>query len=238
MTTEAPSTLSTRRGEVAADAVIHAIGIVAAAAGAVALIVIAVVQQDGVEIATVSAYSLGLLAMLGFSALYNIARRSPRRDLFQRLDHAAIFVMIAGTYTPFTTLGLSGSWAVGMTIFVWTAAALGIGLRLMLFAPSAIGDSRPRSISSSAGSGYRRLAAPRSVGPAVLILLAVGGGLYSVGIIFHAFDALPFQNAIWHGFVLIARGDPFRRRRDAGGRLRRLIAAICLCRATVLSTSR
>lgn len=205
MTAEAPSVKSTtRRGEIAADAAIHAVALVAAAAGAAVLIVTAVVQRDGVEIATVSAYSLGLLAMLSFSALYNFARHSRHRDLFQRLDHAAIFVMIAGTYTPFTTLALSGSWAIGMTVFVWVAAALGIGLRLMVSAER----YQTLSIALYLAFGWAGLIVAwplfGSVGPAILILLAVGGVVYSLGTIVHAFDALPFRNAIWHGFVVTA----------------------------------
>jgi len=70
-------------------------------------------------------YSVCLLTMLGCSAAYNLASNAPRRRLLRRFDHAAIFLMIAGTYTPFTTCRLDGVWAIGMTAAVWTGAVTG-----------------------------------------------------------------------------------------------------------------
>src|SRR3979411_2781271 len=106
-----PPTMN-RRAEIAADAILHAIGIAAAVMGAGALIVIAAIKRNGLELVTVTAYSLGLLAMLICSTGYNMSERSRYCELLRRFDHAAIFVMIAGTYTPFTALALRGDWAV------------------------------------------------------------------------------------------------------------------------------
>ena len=108
MTGEVASCPTSRRAELAADAVVHAIGITAAVVGAAALVVIAAINRDGLQLVTVTAYSVGLLAMLVCSTVYNMAERSRHRELLRRFDHAAIFVMIAGTYTPFTTLALPG----------------------------------------------------------------------------------------------------------------------------------
>ena len=121
-----------RPAEFAADRLVHVVGLVAAGVGVLVLAVLAATSGRPIDLIPVSAYALGLFAMLGFSAAYNIARRSRHRDLLRRFDHAAIFAMIAGTYTPFTTLALSGSWAIGMTILVWTIAGLGIALKLIL----------------------------------------------------------------------------------------------------------
>jgi len=193
-----------RRAELAADAVVHGIGIAAAVIGAGALIVIAAVKRNGLELATVTTYSFGLLAMLICSTVYNMAERSRYRELLRRFDHAAIFVMIAGTYTPFTTIGLAGGWAVAMTIFVWLAAALGVILKLAVSS----GRFAKLSIALYLIFGWLGMVIMwpllGAVGIPILILLAVGGVIYSLGTIVHAFDRLPFQRAIWHGFVVTA----------------------------------
>ena len=193
-----------RPAEFAADRLVHVVGLVAAGVGVLVLAVLAATSGRPIDLIPVSAYSLGLFAMLGFSAAYNIARRSRHRDLLRRFDHAAIFAMIAGTYTPFTTLALSGSWAIGMTILVWTIAGLGIALKLIL--PQRRWEGL--SVALYLVFGWIVLIAvgplSRAVDTSVLVLLGAGGVVYSLGVIFHGWGRLPFQNAIWHGFVLAA----------------------------------
>jgi hemolysin III len=193
-----------RPAEFAADRLVHVVGLVAAGVGVLVLAVLAATSGRPIDLIPVSAYALGLLAMLGFSAAYNIARRSRHRDLLRRFDHAAIFAMIAGTYTPFTTLALSGSWAIGMTILVWTIAGLGIALKLIL--PQRRWEGL--SVALYLVFGWIVLIAvgplSRAVDTSVLVLLGAGGVVYSLGVIFHGWGRLPFQNAIWHGFVLAA----------------------------------
>lgn len=190
-------------GELAADGVVHALGIVLGVAGAVAIVVVAALRLDLSQIAPIFIYAAGLLAMLGCSAAYHLLRSSRRRELLQRFDHAAIFVMIAGTYTPFTTLRLDGAWAYSLTAVIWTIAALGIAVKLW----------QPRRIERLStllylAMGWIGLIAVgpflKSLGGSTLALLAVGGALYSIGVIFHVWRSLRYQNAIWHGFVLIA----------------------------------
>ena len=191
------------RSERIADYCVHALGVAAGLIGAVVLIAIAVGQDDTLLVPAVVIYSVGLTAMLGFSALYNIAPSEPRKALFQRLDHAAIFVMIAGSYTPFALNALGGVWGYCLLTFVWLVALNGAILKY--FAPH-----RLAKISTCLYLllGWSGLAA---IGPLVealsfgaIVLLAVGGGLYSIGAAFHHWERLPFQNAIWHGFVLAA----------------------------------
>ncbi len=193
-----------RPAEFAADRLVHVVGLVAAGVGVLVLAVLAATGGRPIDLIPVSAYAMGLLAMLGFSAAYNIARRSRHRDLLRRFDHAAIFAMIAGTYTPFTTLALSGSWAIGMTILVWTIAGLGIALKLIL--PQRRWEGL--SVALYLVFGWIVLIAvgplSRAVDTSVLVLLGAGGVVYSLGVIFHGWGRLPFQNAIWHGFVLAA----------------------------------
>ena len=190
--------------EQAADRVIHALGICLGVIGAVALVRVTAIDGRPGDIAPILIYVAGLLAMLGCSAAYNVFHTSGRREWLRRFDHAAIFAMIAGTYTPFTTRLVSG-WSSGLTAVIWTVAAVGIALKLW----------QPRRIETISivlylALGWIGLAA---AGPFMavldartLALLASGGIVYTAGVIFHLWRRLPYQNAIWHGFVLVAAG--------------------------------
>ena len=191
--------------EVMADGIVHLIGIIAAIVAAGALLGIAIKRHDPGELAVISIYAAALIAMLGFSAAYNFAASIRWREIFYRFDHAGIFAMIAATYTPFTVLRLDGAWGDGLTALVWTVAGIGIALKLgfprrfeaffivLYLALGWIGMI-----------AYEPLMA--SLGPATLILLATGGVLYTTGVIFHVWERLPFQRAVWHGFVVAAAG--------------------------------
>jgi len=189
--------------ELAADRAVHLLGLGLGLPAAVAVVASAAGGGWG-ELLSVALYAAGLLAMLGCSAAYHLRRTSPRRDWLCRLDHAAIFAMIAGTYTPFT-LKLERAWATGLTAGIWTMAALGIAAKLW----------RPRALPSLSVALYLALGwiGLVALGPftstlalTTLLLLALGGVLYSAGVIFHLWQRLPYQNAIWHGFVLVAAG--------------------------------
>jgi hemolysin III len=189
--------------ELAADRAVHLLGLGLGLPAAVAVVASAAGGGWG-ELLSVALYAAGLLAMLGCSAAYHLRRTSPRRDWLRRLDHAAIFAMIAGTYTPFT-LKLERAWATGLTAGIWTMAALGIAAKLW----------RPRALPSLSVALYLALGwiGLVALGPftstlalTTLLLLALGGVLYSAGVIFHLWQRLPYQNAIWHGFVLVAAG--------------------------------
>jgi hemolysin III len=184
-----------------ADGVVHALGLILGVAGAAALVLLVLFDGDPVLRAPLFIYAAGLLAMLACSAAYNVFPSSPRRDWLRRFDHAAIFAMIAGTYTPFTTLRLNGAWSSGLTAVIWAIAAVGMAVKLL----------RPRrfetiSIVLYLALGWIGLVALRplltSLDTTTLALLAAGGVLYTVGVVFHVWESLPYHNAIWHGFVL------------------------------------
>ncbi len=112
-----------RAGELAADRLIHLTGTLAGVVGSAIMLGIAADVADRSTFLASLIYSVCLLTMLGGSAAYNLASIAPRRRLLRRFDHAAIFLMIAGTYTPFTTCRLDGVWAIGMTAAVWIGHA-------------------------------------------------------------------------------------------------------------------
>ena len=191
-------------GELFADRTVHIVGLVVGISAAITLTLIVAIERNWSALVTVVAYSVGLVAMLSFSAAYNLAHRSPHRHILRRLDHAAIFAMIAGTYTPFTILGLERRLADRHDHRVWSLARdRNCG---EAFRAGAIGRPAFRPLYLVFGwMGDRRLGrSSHGLSPAVLILLAVGGGLYSIGALFHALQRMPYQNAIWHAFVLTA----------------------------------
>jgi hemolysin III len=187
-----------------ADLVIHLAGLVAALFGGGVLLGLSLGLGRLSQAAAIGVYSAGLLLMLALSTAYNFSS-DRRRPLLRRLDHAGIFVMIAGSYTPFTTHVLTGAWAWGMTGVVWAIAGLGVAAKL--FAP---GLGRRFWIGIYLALGWIVLVAIRPIVQglqlAPLILLAVGGALYTSGIIFYVNKRLTFCRAIWHGHIVAAAG--------------------------------
>jgi len=183
-----------------ADLAVHAIGLGFAAVGGAMLLALAVALGTAGQAAAVLVYVAGLVAMLALSAAYNFSRLR-WRPLLRRLDHAAIFVMIAGSYTPFTTQRLHGGWALGMTAAVWALALAGVAGKLFL-----PGLGRRFWVGLYLALGWLALIALGPIVNAVprqaLWLLAAGGLVYSLGSIFYVIERLSFRRAIWHGHVV------------------------------------
>ena len=191
------------RYELVADGAVHLVGVALGAAGAAALVVMAALNHLGwIESVSLGVYAAALLAMLGVSAAYNMWPIGPRKWFLRRFDHALIYFMIAGTYTPLVALVGNGPVAWSLLAMVWTVAAVGIGIKL--FMP---GRFDRVSIVLYLMLGWSGLLAYESVmsgmTPAALWLLAAGGLLFSIGVVFHVWRTLPYQNAIWHAFVLV-----------------------------------
>ena len=191
------------RAERLTDAIVHAVGLGLAAIGCLVLLATVPPHVDLVPLLALMVYAFGLMAMLGCSALYNLTRDPVRRRRYRRFDHCGIFLMIAGTYTPFTLVALGDTTSKLLLAFVWMVALAGIVLELT-------GSQRGDVVltASYIALGWVILV---QVGPLALALslsslalLLTGGALYTVGAIFHHWRSLPYHNAIWHGFVLAA----------------------------------
>lgn len=190
------------RRERTADAAVHAAGIGFVTLGGTFLIALAWPGDIG-RLVAISFYVFGLAAGIGCSALYNLVAAPRAKERLRRLDHAAIYVMIAGTYTPFATLAIGGTWGKILLVLVWTGAVLGVAVKLAL----------PRRFDRASMVAYLLLgwSILPAIGPLVaalsvtgLVLLFSGGALYSLGVLFHLAARLPYQNAIWHAMVLAA----------------------------------
>jgi hemolysin III len=187
-----------------ADLIVHIAGLTLALFGGGLALGLAVSNGMLGKVAAVSIYALGLIAMLAFSLAYNFAKPS-WQPFLRRLDHAGIFLMIAASYTPFTTQALTGAWSIGMTTAVWSLAALGMAGKMFL-----PGLGKTIWVVLYLALGWMVVIAIKPMieeVPAVAMwLLAAGGVVYSVGTIFYAAKGLKFRRAIWHGHVVAAAG--------------------------------
>jgi hemolysin III len=190
------------RAELIADGIVHALGIGFGLIATTALIVLAAVFASAFEIVSVSVYAAGLLAMFGFSAAYNLWPVSPRKWLLRRFDHSAIYILIAATYTPFFVQFSDRVFGLSLLAGVWGVAIIGVMFKL--FWP---GRFDKVSVGLYLAMGWSGLiaydAGVTSLPQLALWFIVAGGALYTLGIIFHAWQRLRFQNAIWHSFVLL-----------------------------------
>ena len=188
------------RTEDAADAVILVLGVLFAINGGAWLLF----HVTGFSVVvSCSIYCVGLVAMLTASAVYNLAPHGSVKDWLRRFDHAAIFIMIAATYTPFAVNRLAQPAGGVILGLIWLAATVGVTLK-MLF---------PRrfemaSIALYLGMGWLIITVIKPLSAAMAAtdfwLLMAGGLIYSAGVFFYLLERLPFHKAIWHGFVLVA----------------------------------
>lgn len=189
------------RGEEIANSVSHGVGLVAALAAAPFLVVHAVRRGGTGAIVGASVFAATMVLLYLASTLYHALPRNRAKRVFQVIDHGAIFLLIAGTYTPFTLGVLRGAW--GWTLFglVWGLAAVGIVLK-------AVGRLRHRTLSTLLylGMGWLILIAIRPLWLRVplsgLLWLLLGGIAYTAGLAFFAAKGVRYSHFVWHLFVL------------------------------------
>ena len=187
--------------ELVVDAIVHGLGLVKALVFGTVLLVLAA-QGDAVRhIAALLLYVGTLVAVLGISLAFNLWPASPVKRILARLDQAAIFLFIAGTYTPFLAIIGDTSAAPVMMSVIWGASLVGMALKLIV--PERFGRLAIVLYLAIGWSGvlvFQLLAA--ALPASTLWLLLAGGVTYSAGIVFHLWEKLHFQNALWHVFVV------------------------------------
>jgi hemolysin III len=179
----------------------HLVGALLAVAGAVWLLVLAVNSGDGWKVFSVAVYGVALVVLYSASTLFHSVR-GRAKPILQKLDHLSIYLLIAGSYTPFCLVTLRGPWGWSLFAIVWTLAAIGM---LQEIKPRS--EARVLSLVIYAVMGWIVIVAIKpliaSLGMAGFIWLAAGGILYTVGIIFFAFDErFRHWHGIWHLFVI------------------------------------
>ena len=190
------------RAELIADGVVHAVGVCFGLIAATVLVVLTAVYATTFEVVGVSIYVAGLLAMLMLSAIYNLWPVSRAKWILRRFDHSAIYVLIAATYTPFIMQVKDSVFAIAILIGVWCVAIFGVVLKLAL--PGRYDRLAVGLYLAMGWSGVILYDAVVAALPGMALwFVLAGGALYSLGVIFHAWHRLRFQNAIWHSFVLL-----------------------------------
>jgi hemolysin III len=183
-----------------ADAVIHVLGVLFAINASLWLLW----HVTGLPVAvSVFVYCAGLLAMICASAAYNLAPHGASKAILRRLDHSAIFIMIAATYTPFAMNRLGAPYGGLILTAIWCSASLGVVMKVLF----------PRrfeilSIALYLAMGWAIVTVIRplhaTMGATDFWLLIGGGLVYSTGVMFYLIERIPYHKAIWHGFVLVA----------------------------------
>jgi hemolysin III len=195
------STAAYTEGEEKANSLTHALGIILGAVGLVLLVVASARHGDAWHVVSTAVFGATLVLLYTTSTLYHTARSESRKHLLQKCDHAAIFLLIAGTYTPFVLVPLRGPWGWSLFGVIWGLAILGVVLKFWF-----TGRFRLASTLIYVAMGWLVMIAIKPLIAALpaggLRLLVAGGLCYTGGAVFYLWRKLPYHHAIWHLFVL------------------------------------
>ena len=189
------------RSERIADGTMHGLGVVGAIGGAVYLLLGTRNAVDPALMTGLLIYAVGLMATFCASAFYHMTPWEEIRPMLRRIDHAAIYLKIAGTYTPFVMM-IGTGFGYLVLAAVWVMAVIGIVTKLFFWrTPSRLG------LFLYLGMGWISVFLVFSLIPVMprhaMWLITAGGLLYTAGVVFFAWENLKFSNAIWHGFVVV-----------------------------------
>ena len=184
-----------------ANTITHGLGVMLSIGGGAVLITLTAIHAGAREIISVSVFVASLVLLYSASTLYHAARQPRLRSRLKVLDHCAIFLLIAGTYTPFTLIALRGGWGWSLFGIIWGLAVMGIVFKLFF-----TGRFKFLSTATYIGMGWLVLVAfiplTQALTPAALGWLIAGGVLYTAGTIFYHNERVPYGHAVWHVFVL------------------------------------
>lgn len=189
-------------GEEIANSITHGIGAGLSIAGLTVLVMLSVLYGDTWRILSFSIYGTTLVLVYLSSTLYHSFQRPRLKRLFQIFDHSAIYLLIAGTYTPFLLISLRGTWGWTFMVVVWSLALLGVGYKIFF-----IERYQKISAASYVVMGWMVVIATeqllKNLSTPTLIWIAAGGAAYTLGVVFLAWRRLPYSHTIWHLFVLV-----------------------------------
>ncbi len=187
--------------EETANSITHAIGVILSIVALVILVVMSARQGDAWKIVSFSIYGTSLILLYSASTFYHSFQSKKLKHFFHILDHSFIYLLIAGTYTPFTLISLRGPWGWSLFGVIWGLTIIGT-----LFKTVLTGRYNTLSVVVYVLMGWVVVVAIKpmlaSVPASGLILLLSGGIFYTLGVIFYRWKSLPFSHAVWHLFVL------------------------------------
>ena len=186
-----------------ANSVSHSVGLGMSIVGMVILVVVAAMSGDTMRLVSAIIYGSTLVTLFAASTIYHSVRRPQLRRIFRVIDHSAVYLLIAGSYTPFTLVILDSAWGYPLCAVVWSMALVGVLYKIFWF-----GRFKGLSMALYLVMGWAMVVAIRplldALDPAGVILVFVGGLFYTGGVFFYAWEKLFLNHAIWHLFVLTA----------------------------------
>jgi hemolysin III len=190
-------------GEEVANAVTHGVGVALSIAGLTLLVVLASLYGDGWALASAIVYGTSLVLLYSASTLYHALPMPGVKHVLKILDHSAIYLLIAGTYTPFTLLTLRSAGGLWLFALVWGLAVLGVSLEAAwVYRPKWVSALIYIAMGWLVVGMIKPLVAALAVGG--LVLLIAGGLSYTLGTAFYVMKRVPYMHAVWHVFVLAA----------------------------------
>jgi hemolysin III len=195
--------VSTRRlsAEELSNSLTHGVGLALSIAGFVVLVILAAMRGSAWRIVSCAVYGTTLVCLYTASTLYHGIRSRRLKRVLKICDHSAIYLLIAGTYTPFLLVNLRGSWGWSLFAVIWGLAMAGILFKVWFVEHFPVFSTAVYLL-----MGWLALVAVKpmllKVPHSGLLWLLAGGVLYTVGVVFYAWKKVPYNHAIWHGFVL------------------------------------
>ena len=190
-----------RFGEELASSIIHGVGIVLSIAALATLVAFAALHGNALTVVACAVFGTSLVLLYTASTLYHSISVAAAKPALRALDHIAIYVLIAGTYTPFTLIALPGAWGWSLFVAVWTLALVGSALELGL-----LKRYHKLAVLLYVGMGWIGMVAFEPLSKHLQVggvaLLLAGGLAYTLGVPFYLWRRLPYHHALWHVFVL------------------------------------
>ena len=188
-------------GEEVANSVTHGVGWLLSVCGLAILVTLAAASGGALRVVSCAVFGATLVLLYAASTLYHALPSERAKHVFRVLDHSAIFLLIAGTYTPLSLVAVGGPWGWSLFGAIWSLAAFGVLLNTV-----AHGRWRWLSITLYVVMGWLVVVAIKplvtAVEPGVLVMIVAGGLAYTLGLVFYGWNRLPYNHAVWHLFVL------------------------------------
>ena len=198
---KADSSLTMVVREEVANSVTHGLGLLASIVGVVVLITLAAERGEAWHVVSAAVYGATLVSLYAASTLYHSLKGTKARDVLRLLDHCAIYLLIAGTYTPITLVSLRGGWGWALFGAVWVLAVAGIFFKVF-----ATGRFGYLSTVAYVLMGWICIIALKPIllllSPGAIALLLAGGISYTAGTLFYSWERIPYSHAVWHLFVI------------------------------------